>query len=263
MANKYQFLEHEAWAKSLLYKYIHSFDNKERAHKLSFSDANSKRLYSLAVHICPRLKDVVMWSWISCLDANHRLSSKEILDFAESLDDRHLQACIYYAELLRMKGNQQNKSFAPSFPENNFTPTQNLRLYRGFWSLWQFWTDIRIPKIEDGTTQDHRDNCTKYWSSMWAQGANLRGDGSVEVPAQITTFHPLLALNRLAMLPPARNTSVEAGLTSCGCCFREQARKLSEKLHTQLPYHFLGPPIETLHSSVANDSSNLSQSLDC
>jgi hypothetical protein len=113
MANKYQFPEHEEWAKSLLQKCIASFNNKELEHRLSFSDANSKQLYTLAVHICPKLQDFIRCSWLSVLKANHTLSSKEVLDFAERSDDRYLQAHIYYVELLRMKNGQpQPKSLA-------------------------------------------------------------------------------------------------------------------------------------------------------
>jgi len=255
MANKYQFLEHEEWAKGQLRKYIAS-NNKGLEHSRSFSDVNCKRLYTLAFYICPRLKGLIRWNWISFLKSDPTLSSKEVLDFAENLDDTYLQAHVYYIELLRMKGGRpQHKSFAPMVHENNFTPTQNLRLYRGFWSLSQFWAGIRIPKIKEGTTKDHRDNCVKYWTRMWEQGTNRTSDGSVVGSAQAAIFDPLGALDRLSNSPPTPSTSREADLKSCGCRFQKQAGKLRKKLCMHLAEHFLGPPSEMRDSSVDTDSS--------
>jgi hypothetical protein len=103
-------------------------------------------------------------------------------------------------------------------------------------------------------TKDHRDNCVKYWTQMWKQGTNFTGGGLVEGSAQAATFDPLEALDGLTKSPASPSDSKDVDFTSCGCRFREQARKLSEELHAGLADHFLGPPIEVRQSSVTTDS---------
>ena len=246
MANKYQFPEHEEWAKSQLQQYFASH-GEEHKHTNTISSANYKRLYTLASSIWPQFKSCIRIKWISDLDGR-TLCSKEVLDFAESMDDRLLQADVYYNELLRLKGGSQDKWIfpAPSFHENSFTPTQSMHLYRGFWSLLQFWTGIRTPEIKKGAPEDHRNYCTKHWTWMWEQCAATTsgGDpfvGSASSQEQALIFDPLGALDRLVKLPPSPNASGDA--KHCGCRFQGLAKSVRERLHEKLADHFLGPVI--------------------
>jgi hypothetical protein len=118
-------------------------------------------------------------------------------------------------------------------------------LYRGFWSLSQFWTGIRTPEPEKGRSQDHRDNCTKHWTRMWEQGAGTTdGDwfGGSASQEQVAIFDPLGALDRLVKLPPA-SPNISGDAEHCGCRFQALARTLRNRLRNELTDHFLGPVI--------------------
>jgi hypothetical protein len=241
MANKYQFPGHEKWAKSQLQQYFASPYGKG----LTLSSTRYKRLYTVAPHIWQQFKYSMTMKWLSHLD-DHTLCSTEMLDFAERMNDRFLQAHVYYKELIRLKGGRQDKSLAPLFHENNFTPRQNICLYRGFWSLSQFWAGIRTPELKEGTSEDHRDNCTKDWTRMWEQGAGtIGGDlfGGSASQEQAAIFDPLGALECLVRLPPCPNTSKDAELERCGCRFQALAETLRNRLRDELADHFLGPVI--------------------
>jgi hypothetical protein len=246
MANKYQFPEHEEWAKSQLQRYFASSHGEELKHTNPISSANYKRLFSLASSIWSQFRSSIRSKWLSDLD-DHTLCSKEVLDFAESMNDKILQAHVYYNELLRLKGNRQDKwtSPAPPFRENNFTPTQNMYLYRGFWSLSQVWNGIRTPELKIGTSKDHRENCTKHWAWMWEQGAGTTsGDsfgGSASQEQAQAIFDPLGALDRLIKLPPSPSTSGDT--EHCGCRFQALAKSVKNRLHKELADHFLGPVV--------------------
>ena len=71
--------------------------------------------------------------------------TKGFLEFAEELGDGHLQAQV---ELFKMK--PENCALVNPFPSNDFTPTQTLRLYRGFYSFSSFLASIinRIARAE-------------------------------------------------------------------------------------------------------------------
>jgi len=244
MANKYQFPEHERWAKSQLQQHFAGSHGKDLKHTNSISSEDYKRLYGLAFSIWPQFKCLIQMKWLSDCD-NRTLFLKEVLDFAENINDKFLQAHVYYNELLRLKGGRQDKSLAPLFHKNNFTSTQNMRLYRGFWSLSQFWTSIRTPEIQEGMSEDHRDNCTNHWTSMWEEGAGTTGGDSLGISAsqeQDAIFDPLGALDRLAKLPPSPSTSNDA---RCGCRFQELAESLRDRLYNEMVDHFFGPVIET------------------
>ncbi|KIM38859.1 hypothetical protein M413DRAFT_12492 [Hebeloma cylindrosporum] len=246
MANKYQFLEHEKWAKAQLQVYFATVEGK---HPSSISSACYKRLYALASSIWPQFKCSVRTKWLSDLD-NNSFCSKEMLDFAESMNDRFLQAHVYYHELLQMKGGRQDTSLAPLFHENNFTPTQNIRLYRGFWSLWHFWAGIRTPELKESMNEDHRDNCTKHWTWMWEQGARISmtgGDwfGVSASEEREVVFDPMGALDRLIKLPPSPSTSGDAKSGACDCRFQTQAKTLKNRLQYELADHFFGPVIDS------------------
>ncbi|KIM38863.1 hypothetical protein M413DRAFT_419828 [Hebeloma cylindrosporum] len=244
MTNKYHFPEHEAWAKSQL-RHCLDFraDSSELKNPKSLSIENYKRLYTLASSIWPQFTCCIRTKWLSA----HAFRFKEILDFAESTDDRSLQGDLYYAKLLHLKVARQDASLAALFPENKFTATQNMRLYRGFWSLSQFWADVRIPELKEGTSKDHRDSCTKDWTWMWEMGAGIKPFGDSGQP---TIFHPLEALDRLINLPPSPSTSGDAEPGRCGCRFQTAAKILMKSLRRDLADHFLGvidnPPTNTI-----------------
>ena len=207
--------------------------------------ANYKRIYALASSIWLRFRSSIRMKWLSDLDDH-----KEVLDFAESMNDRILQAYVYYNELLRMKGGRQDKwiSPAPPFHENNFTPTQNMCLYRGFWSLSQTWKGIRTPELKTGMSKDHRENCIKDWAWMWEQGAGtLGGDlfGDSASQEQAVIFDPLGALDRLIALPPHASTSGDT--ERCGCRFQGLAKSVRNRLRKELADHFLGPVLRREH----------------
>ena len=117
-------------------------------------------------------------------------SSKGFLDFADDLNDRGLQAQIYYFELLKMK--PENCALVNPLLSNNFTPTQMLRLCHGFCSLSRFWTSVRLPPIEfEGKKSNlpgHKSSCARNWKTVWDQGI----PGDPERPM----FDPLGALER-------------------------------------------------------------------
>jgi hypothetical protein len=239
MTNKYQFPEHEQWAKSQLQQYFAS----SHSNGLTLSSARYKRLYTMAPHIWQQFKYSITMKWLSHLD-DHTLCSTEMLDFAESMNDRFLQAHVYYNQLIRLKGGRQDNSLAPLFHENNFTPRQTICLYRGFWSLSQFWAGIRTPELKECAAKDHRDNCTKHWTWMWEQGAGTTGGdsfGSATLQEQAAIFDPLGALDCLVKLPPSPSTSGDT--ERCGCRFQALVVTLRNRLRDELADHFLGPVI--------------------
>ncbi|CAA7262810.1 unnamed protein product [Cyclocybe aegerita] len=110
-----------------------------------------------------QLLGLVYCEWTSRLKANSTLSTKEALDFAESLKLQRFQGQIYYAELTRTKVNQKLGSTAHVMPPNNFNDKQMLCFYRGFWSLSHYWAGIRTPPERE----KHSDYCARAWESMW------------------------------------------------------------------------------------------------
>lgn len=201
MAHKFCFPEHEKWAKTLVEKYcLPDGENGGLLGQCSIEDF--KQIYTLGFKLkSDGLMTPVGEQWLKRLGSEPKVdpafSSKGFLDFAEELGDRQLQAWIYYFELLKMK--PENCALVNPVPSNDFTPTQMLRLYRGFCSLSSFWASSRLPPSpiefggENSNLTGHKSDCARKWKTVWKQGM----PGDPERPM----FDPLGALERFLDFP--------------------------------------------------------------
>ena len=171
MAHKFCFPDHEKWAKTLVEKYcLADGENGGLLGQCSIEDF--KQIYMLGFELkSDDLMTPVREQWLERLSSEPEddpaFSSKGFLDFAEELGDGQLQAQIYYFELLKMK--PESCALLNPLPSNDFTPTQLLRLYRGFYSLSSFWASSRFPPnlIEFGGEYSglavHNSACAQNW----------------------------------------------------------------------------------------------------
>jgi len=180
MAHKFGFPNHENWAKTLVGKHcVGDGENGGLLGQCSIEDF--KQIYTLGSKLKSDdlMTPVVREQWLKRLGSEPKddpaFSSKGFLDFAEDLDDRGLQAQIYYFELLKMK--PENCALVNPLLSNNFTPTQMLRLYHGFCSLSRFWASVRLPPIEfegkDGNLSGHKSSCALNWKTPFDFSSRL------------------------------------------------------------------------------------------
>ena len=231
MAHKFCFPDHEKWAKTLVEKYcLADGENGGLLGQCSIKDF--KQIYTLGFELkSDDLMTPAREQWLKHLSSEPKddpaFSFKGFLDFAEELDDRQLQAQIYYFKLLKMK--PENCALVNPVPSNNFIPTQMLRLYHGFCSLSSFWASSRLPPspIEFGGENNgltgHKSNCAQNWKKVWKQG--MPGD------PQRPIFDPLGALERFLDCDTAKSN---------GCCCRVYGQYLLSSIRDDLHHHFLG-----------------------
>ena len=178
MTHKFCFPDHEKWAKTLVEKYCLA-DGEHGGLLRQCSIEDFKQICRLGFELKSNdLPTPIREQWLERLSSEPKddpaFSSKGFLDFAEELDERQPRAQIYYFELLKMK--PESCALINPLPSNDFTPTQMLRLYRGFCSLSSFWASSRFPpnpiefEGENSGLAVHNLACAQNWKKVLNQG---------------------------------------------------------------------------------------------
>ncbi|KDR83123.1 hypothetical protein GALMADRAFT_58249, partial [Galerina marginata CBS 339.88] len=222
MANKYQFLEYEEWICDVVTTFCsHQDASGAFRYRQRCSILEYKRLLTIAtIRENSKLKSHVCAAWLERLKMNATLSSKEALDFSESVNLRHFQGQVYYNQMLRMRPELLDNSTAASFPETDLSPAQSIRLYRGFCSLSLYWTGLRRNPVNVCN-----EFCGIIWRGMW-------GTRDESLPV----LDPLGDLDIMIQSTPRREYSTPRNRCSC----ITQAQDIHNRLEISLADHFLG-----------------------
>ncbi|CAA7262848.1 unnamed protein product [Cyclocybe aegerita] len=229
IANKYQFTEFETWAGDML-KQFSSLNIKYRPVFSQCTIEDLKRILLVGrttsnnqlLANCAR-------KWLDRLENDASLSTKEALDFAETISYRYFEGHIYYQEVKRMKVPLHTVDPTTiAFPQNGFSEAQTLRLYRGFWLLSAFWESLRKPPIQQNDQQDHKTNCLQEWQGMWSRDDQNN-----------TLLDPLKILLTFSQSKDQALNRSRAGV--CGCKFKQHADTIYRKLYAAMADYFLGP----------------------
>ncbi|CAA7262842.1 unnamed protein product [Cyclocybe aegerita] len=243
IANKYQFVEYENWASQLLTS--HSCANGGTAfEKCTIEDLKRILCVASAIRLGSLISNMIS-IWLRRLRSDPTLSTKDALNFSESLNLRNFQGHVYYAEVARMKiPPHATKAAGVTFPVNGFNDAQNQCLYRGFWRLTAFWESLKVPIFKPDPPPAHTE-CIQRWQSMWMPDPNNNA--------------LLDPLGRLQRLSGVNLLFISCGITHClkdskswTCPFADYAPKLSQELHSGMADYILGPPAPSSAESLVS-----------
>lgn len=166
LANKYQMLRDEVWARNCIVTHCEQAQDADRL----FSQCTDFELERLLVMACDAgmesLKKAIGSVWARMLQKNPARSINNVLNLAERLNLRWFQGQLYYAALVRVSCKLDEEDMNSRIAKLGIQPTQHVRLMKGYQALTEFcWIMSALP-ISKTFGRIHR-SCEQEWKKLW------------------------------------------------------------------------------------------------
>ncbi|KAF9483566.1 hypothetical protein BDN70DRAFT_873638 [Pholiota conissans] len=252
IAQKYHFEAHERFASRLLHKHCLTLTESDL-------DLLEDKIGIPYIFTCPesRLESLLRISTLADINRSSKTDKSAFLSLPETIQQvwtlrlkennepigfalevatvlglRTFTASLCYLQMTRMVSKKLDNSTAYIHPANDLTPGQNLILYKGYWSLRQYWWDsYRDSQISDAFDCEH--GCQDVWRESWKE-AYL---------CDSVNFDPIEMLEYLECSLNIRAEHSNAA-TDLKCAYAELMSRIND-LRGALPDHFLGPVPES------------------
>lgn len=174
LANKYQMLRDEAWARNCVVTHCEQTQDADRL----FSRCTEFELERLLVMACDAgiesLKQAIGSVWARMLQKNPARSINNVLNLAERLNLRRFQGQLYYAALVRVTSKSNEEDMDSQIAKLGIQPIQLVHLMKGYQALTEFcWITSALP-INKKIGRIHR-SCEQEWKRLWTPEIQREG----------------------------------------------------------------------------------------